>query len=55
MRFRKLRLRATDKLPKVTLNGEPLHVRSSVEDGRLITLDVSIRFANDGDVLEVVT
>ena len=54
VRFTKLRLQATDRLPKVSLNGTPLRIKASVEDGRFITLDVVLRFAADGDVLEVI-
>jgi len=54
VRFRKLRLHTTDRLPKVSLNGKALRVRGSVEDGRFITLDVRVRFGSDGDVLEII-
>lgn len=54
VRFRKLRLHAGDALPRVSLNGKPLRVRSSCDSGRFIELNVSINLTKEGDTLEVV-
>jgi len=53
VRFVKLRVAATGRVPKVKLNGKAVTVKPAGEEGRYALLEARVTFAAEGDVLEV--
>jgi hypothetical protein len=54
VRFARLRLRASVRIPKVRLNGRAVHVTPLGRAGRYLELEAKVNFTAAGDTLEVV-